>query len=1392
MQTNKDILAVALLVLGLCFWTKPCYGLTYQQSQITSASNITEPDYALEQLDNSSGISHSSVNTVFQDSNNLLWLGTWDGLNRYDGRTFKVFRPELNNEHSLSNQVILKVTEDVQGNIWVLTLHGINQYDKHSGNFNRFYFTNRDKAALTDTEFNMALSPNKRLYVYAKEWGIGVFDGTSFQKIWEDSLLKSPIVQMKFLEENKLLILDASGQFSLLQLQEETGTVRTVGYSTYMENILDFEILDNQNILLIDSEGSPSLFTIDNGNLRKFDVEKSFSIIGKVPRGVVISTGLEHYLITLDNKLSVPKWLDILRGNKLMSLFHGAEGIYWAATDGEGVFKVYPKSKAFYGLSSHQVPDFEGTIVRSFLQTPERSLWVGTKGKGVFRFSPDVLDMKTGENHYLNLNQGNSTINNAVYSLLATKDSLLLMGTDGPGVSLFDLKTDKLIAWEDVEGVPEQARFKSVYALYQDNDGVVWAGTSGYGLAKFKIRRTDTGISLDYFEQYMGDQGTQGEISSNIIFSIIPRDRGSLWVGTRLGGLNLFDRDKETFKVYRHEEGNPNSLSNNDILSMHKTKNGNLWIGTSFGLNVYKGGGIFSHYTVEEGLPSNTIHGITSDKEGNLWISTNYGLSKWDAEERIFYNYTKEEGLQDNEFGDGAAYLGTDYIFMGGRKGFNYFKPEQIHLSDQVPNLFIDRISGQDGSEPYYRNLVISPEKDTTPLIRLKHDQNFLNVEFSALTFINNKKCSYAYQLKQFDTEWKQIGTRTNLSFTNIPAGKYSLWLKWTNGDGVWSEPVEAAQFQIAPIFWRSGLAWILYILLFILFVLFILGYYQKRQSLQRSIHTRKEEEKAHENRLDFFTNVAHELQTPLTLMVAPIQRLGDTMQFDVKTKKYFDMVKKNTSRLLFLTHQILEFRKAEDGHLNIKKEYFDLVNLVEQIAELFDELALKKDISYNVELPKRLMGRFDKDLLEKIIFNLLSNAFKYTPDQGSIKLSIKIEEHRGQERLELNIVNSGDGIPKEKLKQIFEKFYLLEQDKEVGANMFRTGIGLAYTKKLVELLEGRITVVSKPGKVTTFCVELPINNTDVNAPGTIAKSFMISPQLKDIAEQGKEDKPIEIQHRKLDTLNQYSHQGRKYILLVEDDPEVQDLLEELLGDTYQLRIASHGGEALEELKIREPDLIISDVMMPIMDGVELCKRVKGNLDTCHIPFIMLTAKDSIKNKLEGIDSGANDYISKPFHPDYLLLRVQKLLEERERIQEHFSQGSPFEDLVGLAEEGEDRIFIEKLIKLIQDNLNNEKLQSSFLEKELGISTSKLYRKTKELMGFSPGDLIRTMRLRHAAQLLQKSNLTVSEVCFRSGFNNRSYFHREFKKLYHKTPKDYQLFHKKSNETDIITETPVQ
>ena len=783
----------------------------------------------------------------------------------------------------------------------------------------------------------------------------------------------------------------------------------------------------------------------------------------------------------------------------------------------------------------------------------------------------------------------------------------------------------------------------------------------------------------------------------------------------------------------------------------------------------------FKNFTVTDGLPNNTIHGIISDKESNLWISTNFGISNFIFNESKFSNYTKNEGLQNNEFADGAFYQNnlTDFVFMGGIKGFNYFLPSKIEESQVLPDLLIDKISGQNQGLPYYQGLVISPNSIKFPSIDLEHDQNFFDIELGALTYINNEKCNYAYKLNNFDQNWNEVNDRRIISFTNVPKGFYSLWIKWSNSDGVWSRPVHAIDIKIKPVFWQTNLAIAIYLFLIFLFLLFVWSYYNKQYKLRQNIIFQKREEEIHQNRLTFFTNIAHEFQTPLTLIVGPVQKLAESENLGERSKKFINMIQRNSSRLFFLTQQLLEFRKAEYDYLEVTVKQFDLVNLIEQIAELFDEWALDKNIEYDLELPPELIGWYDKDKIEKIIFNLLSNAFKYTPKKGNIKLEFSIQGDTIK-TLSIKVSNTGKGIPKEKLESLFDRFFLTENVDEPDTGLFRTGIGLAYVKKLVTVLRGEIGVSSKSNNVTIFTVKLPFSKQlfKENEIDTEGSQILISDYLKNILEETPADH--EDTFNKMSSLEAFLEQ-RKVVLIVEDEKEIQLFLNELLKEKYKIIIANNGAEAIGIMKTEIPDIIITDVMMPIMDGIELCKKVKNDNKTCHIPVIMLTAKSSVLHRIEGLESGANSYIAKPFHPDHILIRVQKLLEERELILKHLSQDTFIENIKNLPVDNEDKELLRNVIKLIRSNIDNENLQSLFIEEQLGISNSQLYRKIKQNFGFSPGDLIRTIRLKYAAELLRKSNCTVSEVCYQSGFNNRSYFYREFKKMYSSTPKNYQL-----------------
>ncbi len=1350
---------------------------SFQESRV----DISNIKYSTEQLDNTNGLSNSSVNTIFQDSENLLWIGTWDGLNRYDGSRFKIFRPELNNENSLTNQVILKIDEDDVGQIWILTMHGINRYDKKTNTFKRYYFSRKDKPPFSESEFNIALDGSKKVFCAVKDWGIGYFDGNDFQLLPIKDLPKNAVKKMAFTPTGELLLLlDNNELYSLVIKTNDEAKKMISQVDKISNNVNGFGILSRGKVCFISTTGNAFIYSFHDKNEQQISKSNIDNFTANIKEGLLLRDSSGYFIINGLGEIINNSWVKNLRNQKITTLVQGTEDVIWTGTDGDGLFKMHPLKKAFNLVSRLQVPEIDGGIVRVFLEVENNSFWVGTKGNGLFRFPSKFYLNSNKPLEYQIFNESNSAINNAVFSLCKGQDDLIFIGTDGEGIDVFDLKKSKFISWPEIIGSERCEYFKSTYTIYQDENGFIWLGTNGYGMIRFKISRLGEALKVTDFKQYLAANGADGYLSSNIIFSIVPKSNHELWLGTRLGGLNLFNKQTSRFKAFKNRKNDSQSLSNNDILCLHVDVNKKLWIGTSLGLNLleeFNDGEEpkFKNFTVNEGLPNNTIHGIVSDNGSNLWISTNFGVSNFIFNESKFINYTKNEGLQNNEFADGAFYQNnsTDFVFMGGIKGFNYFLPSKIEESQVVPDILIDKISGQNQDAPYYQGLVISKNSKTYPSIVLEHDQNFFDIELAALTYINSEKCQYAYKLENFDQDWNMINNRRIISFTNVPKGSYALWIKWSNSDGIWSDAVHAIDIKVKPVYWQSNVAIFIYFILLFLFLLFVWSYFSKQYKLRKNILLQKREEEIHQNRLTFFTNIAHEFQTPLTLIVGPVQKLAESENLGEKSRKFINMIQRNSSRLLFLTKQLLEFRKAEYDHLEVTVKQFDLVNLIEQIAELFDEWALDKNIEYDLELPTELIGWYDKDKIEKIIFNLLSNAFKYTPKNGSIKLEFNIKGD-AIKTLYIKVSNTGKGISKEKLDSLFDRFFLTDVEDKSDTNLFRTGIGLAYIKKLVTVLRGEIHVSSRSNKVTVFTINLPCSEQSFkdNEFDTEGSQILISEYLKNILEETPNN--IEDNFDRMSSLEAFLEK-RKVILIVEDEREIQLFLNELLKEKYKISIANNGFEAIEKMKNDLPDIIITDVMMPVMDGIEFCKKVKNDNKTCHIPVIMLTAKGTIAHRIEGLESGANSYIPKPFHPDHILVRVQKLLEERELMLKHLSKDTFIEDIKNLPVENNEKELLRKVIELIRNNIDNENLHSLFIEEKLGISNSQLYRKIKQNFGFSPGDLIRTIRLKYAAELLRKSNYTVSQVCYQSGFNNRSYFYREFKKMYSSTPKNYQL-----------------
>lgn len=1331
----------------------------------------------IRQITNSNGLSNSSVNKIFQDSDDLIWVGTWDGLNLYNGSDFVVFHPELNNPNCISNQVILDITEDWQGGIWINTHHGINRYDKRSNTFTRFYFSRKNLSPTSEYEFHLARDSSGIIFCAAKDWGIGYAQNDSIHLLYR--LIKNKQVKkMAFLPPQALMVQYVSGELEELVLEySENKTVSLKRVNPVFQGVSDFTIDFDAGLLLLLNNQRLCRYSVRDKHVRGTVLEGVDRILGKTKEGVLVRMDAENRLLNPANNAKPPSWLESVKNKKISTVYEGKEQITWIGTDGEGLFKIYPQNKVFGLCSNAEIPALDGGIVRTFCETPDGSLWIGTKGNGLLRLEKDCYLKRNLS--YQTYHAGNSHLNNAVFSLFYGQDQILYIGTDD-ALALFDLKREKLVYWDELEGRPVSDVFKSTYAIFQDQDSVVWLGTNGYGLIRFKLQRRGTKMILSDYKRYLAEETDYGSISSNIIFSIVPENDSLLWLGTRLGGLNLFNKKNGRSITFHADEANPLSLSNNDILCLHKDNQNSLWIGTSLGLNKLisddlTGKVAFKHYTIPDGLPNNTIHGIVNDREGNLWISTNYGLSRFTPSTGQFRNYSEFDGLQNNEFADGACYDNPEngMIFMGGINGFNYFDPSAIEQYAYKPSLMIAEIREQYQNKSVFNLSIIDQQTGYPSEIVLRHNQNFFNIKMAVLSYINTEKCQYAYKLNNFDQDWNYIQTRREISFTNVPPGEYELWLKWTNCDGVWSNEVQAVNFRIRPIFWRSGYAMALYSLFVFFLALLIFNYLKKRSLLRQNQLLLQKEDEIHQTRLTFFTNIAHELQTPLTLIVGPIQKLVDSAGMSREDQKFIKMIQRNTNRLLFLIQQLLEFRKAENLALEIKREHFNIIDLVEQISELFDELAIQKKIEYRIESPHEVTGWFDQDKIEKILFNLLSNAFKYTPDGGKIILQIGTLE---EEKVGISVINTGKGIPKEKLSRLFERFFITGDNENTEPDKFRTGIGLAYTKSLVNALNGTLEVKSIENELTTFRIVIPFGSRETNKPGKKITEVTLSGRWQNILpEYGAPGGMVPEKIRKIEAFEN----GLKKILIAEDEPEIHDLLNELLKEKYRLIMVNNGIEALQTVEKEMPDLIISDVMMPVMDGIEFCRKIKTDLNFCHIPVILLTAKSSVIHRIEGLESGANSYIPKPFYPKHLEVRIEKLLEERERIALHFSKDSDMNDISGLPIEDEDKSFIDKVIKIITQHIDDPDLQAGFLEKELGMSSTNFYRKLKQISGLAPGDMIRTVRLKHAAELLRQTSMNVTEIFYRSGFNNRSYFYREFQKMYQLPPKQYQLKYNK-------------
>ncbi|GAA4438724.1 two-component regulator propeller domain-containing protein [Pontibacter saemangeumensis] len=1346
-------------------------------------------------IDINTGLSSNQIKAFLKDSRGYLWIGTSSGLNRYDGYKFKIFKYNSNDTTSLINNDVLKLAEGPDGKIWVQTSIGACVYDPLTERFLR-----QDKGLLKkfnlpdaavedivkDAEGNYwFISKSSGITKYSPSRGTSVRLTHAFNN--KNTLSTNEVAAIHPNSKGDIWIIHRNGLLEKIDRK----TLRVVArnddiYQKYKQRQLNYSLTvdsdDDVWVHLQKVEGGVFLYDHTSKTLSHMQKGKGRAQLNNnMVRGIVeagkgsIWVGTDHGGINVINKSDfsvsyirhnseVDK---SLAHNSINTLYKDSEGIIWIGTFKKGVNYYHPNNIRFphlkQQLSLGQSLPYDDVNV--FEEDQKGNIWIGTNGGGLVYWDRAANTYTTYRHEASN---PNSLASDVIVSLLLDSNDFLWVGTYLGGLDKFDGTT--FTHYRHQPGNPRSLSDNSIWELYEDPGGNLWIGTLSGGLELFD-RQANT-----FRHSRLGE----GEfpVHCDYITSLAGDSKGNVWVG---GGYGIDVINKETGKsaYFSHDPKDPGSLVSNNITYIHRDSENHIWIGTTEGLDLYEERtNTFRHFTMADGLPSDAIIAIVEDADKNLWLSTPNGISNMRLDRKnglvaSFRNYDEQDGLQSKVFNDNAALLTRNgEVAFGGPNGINLFYPGRIGENHTSPRIVFTDFQlfnkSLEVGKPVNGRVVLPQSIDATEQIVLKHDENVFSIEFAALSFFHPEKTKYRYKLEGFDKAWHTItNANRRVTYTNLDPGQYVFKVSASNNDGVWNEEGISMQLAVLAPFWLTTEAFVIYAMVAVLLLLLV-----HKTELQRARaklileQERREARQMHEfdlMKIRFFTNVSHEFRTPLSLILAPVERLLKTTE-NKEQLQQFEMINRNARRLLNLVNQLLDFRKIEVQELSLYPSEGNVVKFVEATVNSFSELSEKKNIALtfkpNVE---ELQVSFDMDKLEKILFNLLSNAFKFTPDYGNIHVSLNCYDNdsssAGIRILEIKVKDTGIGIAKENHQKVFERFFR----DVVPGNLVNqgSGIGLSITKEFVKIHGGMITLDSAPNQGSCFTVTIPVKEI-MPAPAREAQDTEnTAGQDSEAAAGGPVKFPVS---SCLD--------NAPVVLVVEDSDDFRYYLRENLQAHFTIIEARDGREGWQKALSHMPDLIVSDLMMPEVNGIDFCKKIKADPRTSHIPFVLLTAHASEDKKLDGLNIGANDYITKPFSFELLLSRIRNLITQRELLQKVFekkiSVQSSDENIVSL-----DDKLIQNAIKVVEANLANADFSVEMLSRELGVSRVHLYKKMVALTKQSPVEFIRRIRLQHAAQFLEKSQLTVAEVAYKVGFNNRKYFTKYFKEEYKILPSQY-------------------
>lgn len=1297
--------------------------------------NVNGQKLNFEHLTVKDGLSQNSVLSIVQDHFGLMWFATGYGLNRYDGSRFSLYKNNAADTTSISDNYINIIFLDHENKLWVGTSAGLNMYEPATNSFKRISLAHKKgtvqpeiSCIYEDKKANIWIGTKIGLFVKLS----GASDFVNAVKVGLEPRLAGSEVLCAYEDHLGFLWIGTGkglikSRFSRVFSGIETfvhqptlpGSISDSPVKSILEDSDEniWMATESRGLNLLDrrtksfahfeqQSGNPN--SLVHNSIRQMIHDGKGNFLIGTQGGLCIFNPIKRTFTSYQNHVDDP---ESLNQNSIYSLYKDKSENIWIGTYFGGINVSYGTKTPFKTIKHKENNlGINHNVVRSIVHDKKGDLWIGTEGGGLNHYSEQTKKFS----YYVNNPKDPASLaSNFAKIVYIDKNDHIWVGTSGGGLNLFDPATGRFKHFLSGNSIFESKRL-SIGAMLEDSQDRFWIG--GLGVIGMFQRKGTQLIPIK-------NNPLIGKLKDKVIQMFFEDRAGNMWVLSRTDIYCLSKNNKQITTVAINNKRD-NSVWFNCLEEDHK---GNIWIG------LYHGGlycyspekkSVIRKYTTKDGLSNDNVVGILEDEYYDLWVSTINGLSRLNPEKQTFQNYTISDGLADEEFNYGSLYKSKNgELFFGSMNGLTYFSPSDISRNNEQAavvftglKLFNKEVLPGKSQEILSSNILFKPQ------LEFSSAQNIFTLEFALLNYMKSNKNRYAYKLDGIDKEWNE-SILPQVTYTNLPAGDYVFTVKGANNDGVWSK-AEHISIRILPPLYKTWWAYLLYTILVAIVVFFIVRFFYLRQFLKR-------EEELHQNKLNFFTNISHEIRSHLSLIMIPLEKVIDESKPYDFINKQLGVIKNNADRLLSLVTELMDFRKAESETLKLHLKENDLIGFLNDIYISFTEVCKKKQLNFTFIHPEGpLLVNFDKEQLEKVLFNLLSNAFKFTPEGGKISLEAGVVK----DELVITVSDTGKGISPVYFDKLFTNYFQVDD----AAQNTGYGIGLALSKHIVELHHGRINLTSKVG-FTQFMVRLPLQRTLVQK------------------EENETNIPLD---------KSFS------ILIVEDNEELRAIIGDLLEPEYRILECTDGVSALQLAKVEIPDLIISDVMMPNMNGFELCEEIKSDERTSHIPVILLTAKDTQTDQISGLSKGADLYLTKPFSIKILQLNVKNILDSREKISSKYRKQfifAPSNTLLNTMDEQ----FLSRLITVIEEGMENREFGVDLLAGRMGMSQSVLYKKVKALTEMTVNDFSKSIRLKKAAQLLKDSGYNISEVSGLVGFIDSRYFTREFKKQFGQTPRDY-------------------